>query len=176
MQKKHTLTLTYAALCLALGLVLPFLTGQIPSIGKALAPMHIAVFLCGFLCGGPYGLLIGFIMPLLRTAIFGMPQVPDAICMAFELAAYGFLSGFLYSRLPKKVYNIYISLLAAMVFGRLVWGVARLCLAGISGTAFTLTAFWAGAVTVAMPGIICHIVLIPILVMALEKTKMMPHA
>ena len=35
--------LVFAALCLALCMVLPLLTGQIPQIGKALSPMHIPV-------------------------------------------------------------------------------------------------------------------------------------
>lgn len=43
--------LVYAGAALALCLVLPFLTGQIPQIGSALCPMHIPVLLAGFLCG-----------------------------------------------------------------------------------------------------------------------------
>ena len=48
------LLLVTAAICLALCMVLPFLTGQIPEIGSALCPMHIPVLLCGFLCGPAY--------------------------------------------------------------------------------------------------------------------------
>lgn len=89
--------------------------------------------------------------------------------MSFELATYGAISGLLYSKLPRKKTSIYISLLTAMVAGRLVWGVARFLCAGLDVTAFGLSAFWAGAITTAIPGIIVQIVLIPILVMALEK-------
>ena len=79
--------LIYAALCLALCMVLPLLTGQIPEIGKRLSPMHIPVFLCGFLCGWPWGLAVGAIAPILRSFLFGMPALyPDAIVMSFELA------------------------------------------------------------------------------------------
>ena len=35
----RVLRLTYSALYLAIGLVLPFLTGQIPQIGSMLCPM-----------------------------------------------------------------------------------------------------------------------------------------
>ena len=173
MKKKTTLKLTYAALCLALALVLPFLTGQIPQIGQALSPMHIPVFLCGFLCGWPWGLVIGLLAPLLRSLLFGMPVFfPGACAMAFELAAYGLLSGLMYRLLPKKTGYIYASLLIAMVGGRIVWGVARYVFAGIQGTAFTFAAFIAGAVTNAVPGIILHIVLVPLIVLALKRARL----
>lgn len=89
--------------------------------------------------------------------------------MAFELAAYGAFSGLLYRLLPKRPAYIYVSLIGAMVLGRVVWGCVQFVLAGLQSTTFPLSAFWAGAVTSAIPGIICHIVLIPILVMALQR-------
>ena len=173
MSRKRTLKLTYAAVCLALALVLPFLTGQIPEIGKALSPMHIPVFLCGFLCGWPWGLVVGFIAPLLRSLLFGMPAFfPGACAMAFELAAYGFLSGLLYKLLPKKTVCIYAALLIAMIGGRIVWGLARYLFAGVQGSEFTFAAFLAGAVTNAVPGIILHIVLVPLIIIALQRARL----
>ena len=131
--KKFLRSLIYAALCLALCLYLPFLTGQIPQIGKALSPMHIPVLLCGFLCGWPYALAVGFIAPFLRFLLFHMPEMPMGIAMAFELAAYGLLASLLYRALPKKPGNVYVSLIGAMLGGRIVWGVARWVLAKIMG-------------------------------------------
>ncbi len=162
--------MVYAALFLALTQVLPFLTGHIPQIGSMLSPMHIPVLLCGFLCGWPWGLAVGFIGPLLRSVLFGMPPMfPGAVAMAFELAVYGCVSGWLRRKLPKTIPMIYTVLVIAMIAGRVVWGIVRLILAGLSGGAFTWAAFIAGAVTGAIPGIILHIVLIPVLVIALEK-------
>lgn len=162
--------MTYSALCLALALVLPFLTGQIPQIGSALCPMHLPVLLCGFLCGWPWGLAVGFIAPLLRSVIFGMPpMIPTALAMAFELATYGALAGFLYRKFPKTIPGIYASLLIAMICGRLVWGVVRLILAGVLGNGFTFAMFLSGAITTAIPGIIAQLVLIPAIVYAMEK-------
>ena len=162
--------MTYSALCLALALVLPFLTGQIPQIGSALCPMHLPVLLCGFLCGWPWGLAVGFIAPLLRSVIFGMPpMIPTALAMAFELATYGALAGFLYRKFPKTIPGIYASLLIAMICGRLVWGVVRLILAGVQGNGFTFAMFLSGAITSAIPGIIAQLVLIPAIVYAMEK-------
>ena len=170
MQGKDLKKLVLAALFLALALVLPFLTGQIPEVGSMLCPMHIPALLCGFFCGWPWGVAVGFIAPVLRSVLFGMPPMfPVGICMSFELAAYGAVSGWLYAKLSKKKISIYGALLSAMVIGRLVWGAARFVCTGLDVSAFGITAFWAGAVTTAIPGIIVQIVLIPLLVMALEK-------
>ena len=170
MKNTNVKQLVLAALFLALALVLPFLTGQIPEIGSMLCPMHIPALLCGFFCGWPWGLAVGLIAPVLRSLLFGMPPMfPVAICMSFELATYGAVSGLMYRKLPGKKSSIYISLLTAMVAGRLVWGIARFLCAGLNVSAFGLGAFWAGAITTAIPGIIIQLVLIPILVMALKK-------
>ena len=86
MKSTVTRKLVFAALLLALAMVLPFLTGQIPQIGQALCPMHIPVLLCGFVCGPIYAMAVGFIAPLLRFALFGMPPIfPTGVSMAFEL-------------------------------------------------------------------------------------------
>ena len=118
MRNSDVKKLVLAALFLALALVLPFLTGQIPEVGSMLCPMHIPALLCGFFCGWPWGLAVGLIAPVLRSLMFGMPPMfPVAICMSFELATYGAISGLLYSKLPRKKTSIYISLLTAMVAG-----------------------------------------------------------
>ena len=150
--------MTRAAICLALCLVLPFLTGQIPQIGSALSPMHIPVLLGGFLCGPGWAAAVGFVAPLLRFALFGMPPIfPTGLAMCFELAAYGLVSGLLYAKLPKKAANIYVSLIAAMALGRVIWGCVMVVLMGITGAGFTWAAFMAGAFLNAVPGIIVHI-------------------
>jgi riboflavin transporter FmnP len=162
--------LTYAALYLAIAMVLPLVTGQIPEIGAMLCPMHIPALLCGFMCGWPWGVLVGFVAPLLRSLIFGMPAMfPGAVAMAFELAVYGGVAGILYRLLPKKKGNIYLVLILAMLAGRVVWGAVRVILAGLSGSSFTWALFIAGAFTNAIPGIIMHLALIPLLVMIMER-------
>ncbi len=167
--------LVFAALCLALCIVLPFLTGQIPQIGNMLSPMHIPVLLCGFICGWPYALAVGLIAPLLRHLMFGMPPILTALVMTFELAAYGTFAGVFYKLLPKKTGYLYAALLLAMLAGRVVYGVASLVILGVSGSAFTFQAFLAGAFITAWPGIICHIILIPLIIIALKKAKLMPN-
>lgn len=162
--------MAYAAMCLALCIVLPFLTGQIPQIGSALSPMHIPVLLGGFLCGPWWAMVIGATAPLLRHFWFGgMPPLVTAIAMSFELAAYGLFSGLLYRLLPKRTASIYASLISAMLLGRIVWGAAMTVISGVTGSVFTWSIFIAGALLNAIPGIILHIVLIPVLVLALKQ-------
>lgn len=167
---KSTKNLVLAGLFLALALLLPFLTGQIPSIGSMLLPMHIPVLLCGFFCGWPFGLAVGVIAPLLRSVMLGMPPMfPTAVAMAFELAVYGFMTGLLYKRFPKKIGYIYATLLISMIAGRIVWGAVSYGFYGLSATAFTWDIFIGGAVLNALPGIALQLVLIPILVKTLDK-------
>ncbi len=161
-----------AALFVAIGFLLPFLTGQIQQIGNMLSPMHIPVLLCGFVCGPFWGLLVGAVTPLLRSLTLGMPPLmPVAAAMAFEMAAYGLAAGLLYRALPRKTISVYIALVAAMLIGRVVWGVAMYAL---TGGAFSMQAFLAGAFINAWPGIILHILLIPAIVIALERAKLIP--
>ena len=163
-----------AALSLALAYVMPFLTGQIPQIGSMLCPMHIPVLLCGFICGWQWGLVVGFVAPLLRALTLNMPPLfPAAVCMAFELATYGAVAGLMNKFLPKKKPFIYCSLLIAMTVGRIVYGIAMFICLTAKGTGYTLNAFIMAAFVNAVPGIIIQILLIPILVMLLDNPKVL---
>lgn len=172
--KKTVKNLTLSAMFLALCMILPFITGGVPRIGNAISPMHIPVLICGFVCGWQYGAAVGFIAPLMRSLLFSMPPMyPIAVSMAFELAAYGLLCGLLYKAFPKKNVYIYPALIISMLGGRAVWGIARFIMTGLGGSEFSMAMFVAGAFTQAVPAIICHILLVPLVVMAFKKTKLM---
>ena len=163
---------------MALGMVLPFLTGQMPQIGSMLLPMHIPVFFCGLLCGWQYGAIIGFLLPLLRSSIFSMPPMfPTATAMAFELMTYGLVSGLLYGLSRKQgLFATYRALIVAMIIGRGVWGFAQYLQLSLTGSSFTLEAFLAGAFLQAFPGIILQLVLIPAVLFALDKSGIVRFA
>ena len=176
MKNKNIINLTLTAMFLAIGLVLPFLTGQIQQIGNMLLPMHIPVFLCALICGWRYGLPMAFVLPIMRSMLFGMPPLyPTAISMAFELATYALVAGLLYEKSRWQCTRaLYRSMLAAMVAGRIVWGIAQIILLGLKGTAFTFEAFLAGAFLNAIPGILLQLMLVPAVMVALNKTKLVP--
>lgn len=166
-----TKKLTFAALCLTLGLLLPFVTGQIPQFGNMLLPMHLPVLLCGFICGWKYGLCVGFVAPLLRFVLFGNPPIiPIGLPMAFELATYGLVSGLLYSFKNKTLTDLYIVLIITMLAGRVVWAVVRLFMMGMANIDFGFEIFVASAFTAALPGILLQFVLIPPIVRAIKKS------
>jgi len=169
-----TRNVVLAALFLAIAFVLPMLTGHVPQIGNMLCPMHLPVLLCGFLLGGPWGLAVGVVAPLLRSVLFGMPPLfPTAVSMAFELGTYGLVSGLLYRRVKHTLPMMYAVLVSAMVAGRLVWGAVRFVLAGLTGSNFPFSAFLSGALLTAIPGIIAQLILIPLILTALQKARLM---
>ena len=172
---KNIINMVIAAFFLALALVLPFLTAQVPTVGKMLCPMHLPVFLCAYFCGPFYALVVGIIAPLLRMLLFGMPNFLTAIPMCFELAAYGFFAGILYKKLPKKNVYIYVSLIAAMILGRIVWGIAKAVLVGLGAIDFGFKAFIVEGFVTALPGIALQIVVVPLLVIALRGVVVHSH-
>lgn len=172
MPKSSVRNVAFTGLVLALGLTLPFLTAQIPALGQRLLPMHLPILLGGFVLGGPLAGLVGLILPVFRSLLFGMPPIfPTGVAMSFELGTYGFLTGSLYSIFPRRSAFVYLNLIVSMLGGRVVWGVVSLVLFGLRGNSFTWKAFLASAFANAMPGIILQIILIPVLVMALESSN-----
>jgi len=162
-----------SAMFIAIGLVLPFFTGQVPRIGNLLLPMHIPVFICGLVCGWKYGAVVGGVLPLMRSVIFGMPVLfPNATAMAFELLTYGLVVGFIYGLSKKKsIIMLYVSLIIAMLAGRMVWGCVQIIQIGITGSKFTMQMFMAGAFLNAIPGIIVQFIIIPVIMVRLKLTK-----
>ncbi len=173
MNKEKIKKLVLSAMFLSIGFVLPMLTSQVKEIGDTFLPMHIPVMLCGLVCGAKYGFCTGLILPILRGAVFSMPPLyPNALWMAAELATYGLVIGFIYSRIGKKdLKSIYISLLSAMILGRIVWGITKWALLGLYGKPFLFSMFLTGGFIDALPGIILQLILIPLIMSILNKEK-----
>ena len=174
MKKNHIIRLSLSAMLLALGLVLPFLTGQIPEIGSMLLPMHLPALICGFVCGWQWGIAVGFVLPIMRSLIFGMPpMIPTALGMAFELAAYGAAAGLLYRMLKVRGCTL-ISLVGAMLIGRVVWGAASYVIyQALMGKTFALSMFWMSGFVNAWPGMVLQLIVVPLVVKALERAGFM---
>lgn len=178
-QSRGIKKLVLSAMFMAIGLVLPFITGQIQQIGNMLLPMHIPVLFCGLICGWQYGAVVGFVLPLLRYVLFGMPPIfPTGVSMSFELAVYGVVIGLIMQQLSKRnttdsgknyVRNLYLALIGAMLAGRIVWGLVRFILARATMQPFTMEMFMAGAFLTAIPGIIVQLILIPGIMAALKR-------
>ena len=164
-----------SALFLAMGAVLPLFFSQLKEIGDSLLPMHIPVLLCGLVCGAKYGCFVGAILPFFRALFFGMPPLyPNAVWMALEMATYGLVIGLLYAKRPRRTAWLYVSLIVAMLVGRAVWGVSKAVLLGLKGSVFTLSAFWFGGFADALPGIALQLILIPAIMLLINKLRVTP--
>lgn len=177
MKRDNLKLLVLSSMFFGLGLVLPFLTGQIPKIGNMLLPMHIPVLLCGLICGWQYGGVVGFAVPLVRSLIFGMPVFyPNAVGMAFELLTYGILSGLLFRKSRWHcIKSLYKTLVITILSGRVVWGIAQVLMLGLGEEGFSFALFITKGFVNAIPGIILQFTLIPAIMLALKKTHLMPH-
>ncbi len=172
MQHDTLRKLTGTALLLAIGYLLPFLTGQIPEIGNLLLPMHLPVLLSGALFGGLWGGALGFALPLTRSLIFAKPVIyPTAVAMSVELMTYGIVIGLCFSLIkPRRFVGYYLPLLSSMLSGRIVWGAVMALLLGVFGDGFGFAAFLSGAFLEAIPGIILQLLLVPTLISVLIKS------
>lgn len=170
--KNKTRKLVWASFLLILGIILPRLINFAGSqtLGNLISPMHIPVFLSALILGPFYGTLVGFITPLFSTLIFSMPPLapPIAVLMAFELAAFGLIAGYFYSTKSK---NIYLSLIAAMILGRLVYGLALFLLGPILDFNPPFIPFMQGAFLTGIPGMIIQLVIIPPIIEKIKPVK-----
>lgn len=169
--------ITLMALFLALGMVLPFICNGIPYIGNLLSPMHLPVMLCGLICGPLLGGLLGFFLPLVRSLTLGMPPLfPVAISMAFELATYGIVIGLVYQKLrPQSIKTVYAALITAMIAGRLIWGLTRVVMLGLAHVPFSFQIFITSGFITAIPAIIIQLILIPLIMEALSRSRLIPY-
>lgn len=170
----NTQKLIYTAVCIAIGLILPQIIKLIPvaNIGAIISPMHIPVLLSGFLCGVPFAAFCGIILPLLSFVLTGMPPIyPVGISMIFELGTYGALTAVLY-RITKG--KIYPSLIGGMLGGRVVMGIANAIIFGVAGNSYGLSAFISGAFINAIPGIVIQLIVVPAIVYALKRARLIP--
>ena len=172
----HLKRLTISAMMLALAMLLPFLTGQVPSIAKMFSPIHLPIFLCGMICGPLFGFAVGLVAAPIRFILFGMPQMPNVLYMTGELATYGLLSGLFTHILPKRKISLYVSLLLSMIGGRIVYALIFIMINLSNAKTIEALIFPVISTTVLMawPGIILQILLIPTILILLNKANLIP--
>lgn len=163
------------AVCIALCYVIPLMFHGIQNAGNIFCPMHIPVFICGLICGWQYGLLCGIAGPALSSALSGMPPVAILPSMMVELAAYGTAAGLMMKLVrTKSTYaDLYISLIAAIVCGRVLAGLAKALI--FARGSYSMSAWIAGSVVTSWPGTVIQLVFIPTIVFALMKSHLIPE-
>ena len=170
-------TASICGICIALCYVLPMAFHAL-GLGSVFSPMHIPVLLCGLICGPFYGGFCGLAGPVLSSVLSGMPSPTGLITMVPELLAYGIVSGLLARRIRtgRLVWDLYLSLVPAMVLGRVVGGIAKALFVRFltTGQVFTLSLWATSYFVVSLPGIAVHLILLPLLVLTLVKAKVIP--
>lgn len=162
------------AVCIALCVILPMAFHSIPNAGSVFLPMHIPVILCGLICGWPFGLLCGIAGPLLSSLIAQMPPMAYLPNMMTELIAYGVITGITMQIVhTKKIYvDLYISLLIALVAGRVLAGTTKALI--FSPGSYSISAWITGYFITSLPGLLIQFFLIPNVIFALEKARLIP--
>ena len=165
--------LAFCALCIALCVVLPMAFHAIANAGPIFLPMHIPVLLCGLACGWPYGLVCGVLGPVLSGVLTGMPAPAVLPGMMVECGVYGLVSGLMMQAVhTKKLYaDLYISQITAMLLGRILSGVCKALL--FAPATFTVAAWATTSFVTGLPGIAIQLVLLPTLVVALTKARLL---
>ncbi len=168
--KKSIITAVCAALCV----VLPQAFHAIPNAALVYSPIHIPVLLCGILCGPYLGAVCGIAGPVLSSLFTGMPAAAILPQMMIECGVYGLISGLMMKFVStKNMYaDLYISLITAMLFGRIIAGLAKAFI--FAKGEYTIAAWATVYFATALPGIAVHLILIPAVVFALAKAGLVP--
>lgn len=168
---------TMTAICIALCYVLPLAFHALGG-GTYFSPMHIPVLLCGLVCGPGYGLFCGLAGSLICSTT-GMPNVTQLPYFLPELMTYGLMCGLMMKAIHTKhtLADVYISMIVSMITGRIIGGIAQALTVQLLGTGVVFNiSIWATSYFVsAIPGIIAHLVIVPILYMTLAKAKLIPR-
>lgn len=166
--KKIVLTALFIALCL----VLPYAFHMIPNAGSIFLPMHIPVLLCGMTCGWAYGGVCGILGPLLSSVLTSMPPAAVLPGMMVECCVYGLVTGLMmrYVRTGKEALDLYLSMVTAMLLGRVLSGIAK---ALIFTPGLSLAAWATASFVTALPGIVIQLILLPVVIFALTKAKLL---
>lgn len=173
MTNLKTRSLVFTALCVALCVVLPQAFHMVPNAGSVILPMHVPVLLCGLACGPVWGLACGLLGPVASSLLTGMPPAAMLPSMMCELAVYGLVTGLLVRlvKTGKPLADLYIALVGAMLAGRVTYGVLNALI--FRAGAYSMTAWLTSAFVTGLPGIVIQLILLPAVVTALKKAKLL---
>lgn len=156
---KNIKQMTIASMFIALGVIIPGVFHFAKIAGVVFLPMHIPVLLSGFYLSPFYAVLVGLATPLISSVLTGMPPLyPIAAIMMFELAAYALIVSIMKNK------NVFISLILAMLGGRIVAGLSVFVLQSAFGLKLSPLLYIKGAFVKGMPGILMQLILIPIII------------
>ncbi|MGI6256407.1 MAG: ECF transporter S component [Acutalibacter sp.] len=166
--RRCLLDLLLASLCVGLGLLLPWAFRWVNDGVQVLLLLQLPVLLCGMLCGPAYGLSCGLLIVLLPQLFPGAAGTALSTGELWELAIYGFLAGLLTYLLgaAPPVLNVSVSLLGAMLLGRVFCGLLD---AFVFVPGYTWATWVRESFTSCLPGIVLQLAAIPLITLALRR-------
>lgn len=173
MKLSNTKQIVLTGVCTALCVVLPMAFHTFPNGGSVFLPMHIPVLLCGLICSWPYGLICGLLGPALSCVLTSMPPIAMLPSMMVECAVYGCAASITMKlvRTQKTYLDLYISMTIAMVLGRFVAGLVKALILAPGTPVF---AWVSTSLVQGIPGIVIQLAVIPTIVYALMRARMLP--
>lgn len=167
MMKLTSKQITLTALFITLGIILPIVFHQTGIAGRIFLPMHIPVFLAGIFVGPIGGLIVGLVCPVLSFLLTGMPPPYAVPLMSLELTAYGVSMGILIKIIKLPI----LSLLLAMILGRLAFALGLFVFGLFLSLPYGPEAFIKVSVITGLPGIALQLILIPLLIETIQLAK-----
>ena len=154
-------TVLFSGLGIAIPRIFHILVGS--SAGVTFLPMHFMVLISAIVFGITSSCIVAGSSVIFSYLLTGMPALARMPYMLIELIIYGILLG-----LFNKKFNSYISLIATMILGRILYaGVlfASVNLLGLNGYGISVMQ----SIKSGIPGIVLQLALVPVLAMIVKK-------
>ena len=154
-------TLIFSGLGIAIPRIFHLLIGS--SAGVTFLPMHLMVLIAALTFGIMSSSVVAGSSVIFSYLLTGMPAIERMPYMFIELLIYGILLG-----LFNKKFNSYVSLVATMIIGRILY-------AGVLFISVNLLGFNGYGISVmqsvisGIPGIIIQLLVVPVLAMCVKK-------
>lgn len=155
-------TIALSILGIALPRLFHLLAGS--SAGSIFLPMHIAVLIAAMTFGVISGTIVAGSSVIFSYLLTGMPTIIKLPYMMLELIIYAVVLGLL-----NKKYQSYVSLVMAIIIGRLIYAGALLMTSHVLGLSLLgISNVWQ-ATLMGIPGLIIQIVCIPFFSKLIKK-------
>ena len=154
-------TLLLSGIGIALPRIFHILAGS--SAGATFLPMHIAVLIAALTFGALSASIVGGTSVVCSYLLTGMPTLTRLPYMAIELVIYAVLLGIL-----NKKFNSYISLIATIILGRVIYAGVLFVAINIFGL-HTYGISVIESIKTGLPGIVFQLVCIPFIAKLLNE-------
>ena len=154
-------TILLSGIGIALPRIFHVLAGK--TAGATFLPMHIAVLIAALTFGITSATIVGGTSVIFSYLLTGMPSLSRLPYMLIELLIYAILLGIL-----NKKFNSYISLIATIILGRVLYAITLfVCINMLGLQTYGISVL--ESIKVGMPGIIIQLICVPIIAKVMNE-------